>query len=118
MRTPNTAEEVRAEAIALATDVTALLVRHRGEVRPEQAYVLAMECVRVADRVLKGDGEPLPWEAAARFMEARTAAVRALVALDRAGAHADLPPLEVREIEGRMHRVALALADLALGRAG
>lgn len=95
---PKTEDPLRREAVDLATDVAGFLLEVRERLRPGVAYVLGMECVRIADRIQKG----LPGEA-------RTAAVRALIALDRAGAHAPLPREAVGSIQGRLHRLALAL---------
>lgn len=116
MRTPTTDDVLRKEAVDLATDVASLMVRHRGAVRPEHAYLLAMECVKIAGRILDARCQALPWEAAALFEEARHSTVRAMVALDRAGAHATLPGREVASLHRRFHDLALALG--ALSRSG
>lgn len=108
-----TDDPLRKEAVALATDVAALLVTLRESVRPGDAYVLAMECVRAADRILRARKENFPWEARARFAEARTAALRAMVALDRAGAHAPIPREAADGFHRRLHDLALALGALA-----
>lgn len=110
---PTTDDPLRQEAVNLATDVAAFLVSIRETVRAEHAYVIAMECVRIADRILRARQENFPWEAAARFAEARTAALRAMIALDRAGAHAPLPRGEVDAIHGRLHDLAMTLSVLA-----
>jgi hypothetical protein len=99
--------------VALATDVAALMVTLRDTVRAEDAYVLAMECVRASDRILKARRENFPWEASARFLEARTAALRAMIALDRAGAHSDIPRRDADGLHRRLHELALALGALA-----
>lgn len=113
MRTPTCDDVLRREAVNLATDATSLMVGCRDAVRPEHAYVLAMECVRVADRIQKAREAAFPWEASRYFAEARLAAVRAIVTLDRTGAHADLPTDEVEGIQRRLHDLALALGALA-----
>jgi hypothetical protein len=113
MRTPTTDDVLRKEAVDLATDVASLMVRHRGAVLPEHAYLLAMECVKTAGRILDARCQALPWEAAALFEEARTSTVRAMVALDRAGAHATLPSREVAALNRRFHDLSLALGALA-----
>lgn len=113
MRTPTTDDVLRKEAVDLATDVASLMVRFRGVVRPEHAYLLAMECVRVAGKIQEARDKALPWEGAALLKEAGTSAVRAMVALDRAGAHAPLPGREVTDLNRRFHDLALALGALA-----
>src|SRR5258706_9775075 len=113
MRTPTTDDVLRKEAVDLATDVASLMVRHRGAVRPEHAYLLAMECVKIAGRILDVRCQALPWVASSLFEEARTSTVRAMVALDRAGAHASLPPREVAGLNRRFHDLALTLGALA-----
>lgn len=118
MRTPTTDDVLRKEAIDLATDMASLMLRFRDQVRPEHAYSLAMECVRVAGRIQKARESALPWEAAAVFEEARTAAVRSMVALDRAGAHAALPRDETAVLHHRLHDLALALGALSREAAG
>ena len=112
-RTPTTDDPLRREAVNLATDAAAMMVGCREAVRPEHAYVLAMECVRIADRIQKAREAALPWEAAEFFAEARHAALRGMIALDRAGAHATLPGAEVDSLNGRLHDLALALGALA-----
>lgn len=112
-REPTTEDPLRREAVDLATDVASFLVSIREKVRSDIAYVLAMECVRTADRILRARQENFPWEACARFAEARTAALRAMVALDRAGAHGDLPRAEVEGIHRRLHDLVLALGALS-----
>jgi len=113
MRTPTTDDVLRKEAVDLATDVASLMVRFRGAVRPEHAYQVAMECVKVAGKIQEAREKALPWEGAALFREAGTSAVRAMVALDRAGAHAPLPQREVAMLDRRFHELALALGALA-----
>jgi len=113
MCSPTTDDPLHTAAVDIATDAASLLVELRDRVRPEHAYVLAMECVRAADRILRARREALPWEAAARFAEGRTAALRALIAVDRAGAHAVLPRERVAALEARLHDLALALGALA-----
>lgn len=110
---PTTGDPLHAEAVALATDVASLLVSLREKVRPEHAYVLAMECVRAPDRLLKARREEAPRRSRAFLEEARTALVRAMIALDRAGAHAPLPREEVDALHRRLHRLALSLGALA-----
>jgi hypothetical protein len=113
MRTPTADDVLRREAVNLATDATSFLVRFRETVRPEHAYIVAMECVRIADRIQKARETAFPWETVQFFDEARVAAVRAMVALDRTGAHATLPREETDAIAHRLHDLALALGALA-----
>jgi hypothetical protein len=72
-----------------------------------------MECVRVAGKIQEAREKALPWEGAELFREAGTSAVRAMVALDRAGAHAPLPMKEVDALQRRFHDLALTLGALA-----
>ena len=113
--TPTTEDELRREAVNLATDVTSMLVGEKDRVRPEHAYVLAMECVRIADRIQKARMAALPHEARGFFAEARTAALRAMIGLDRTGAHTPLPGNPTEGIHRRLHDLALALGALARG---
>lgn len=111
--TPTAEDSLRKEAVDLATDVASLMVGEKGRVRPEHAYVLAMECVRIADRIQKARMAALPHEAREFFGEARSAALRAMIGLDRAGAHTDLPGEPAAGIHRRIHELALALGALA-----
>ena len=116
--TPTTEDELRREAVNLATDVTSLLVGEKERVRPEHAYVVAMECVRIADRIQQARMAALPHQARALFAEARTAALRAMIGLDRIGAHSPLPGEPAEGVHRRLHELALALGALARGLAG
>jgi len=113
MRTPTTDDVLRKEAVDIATDAASLLLKCRGVVAPERSYALAMECVRVADRILHARTAPLPTVASRRFGEAWLAAVRAIANLDRIRARADLPEEEAEDIHRRLHRLALVLGALA-----
>lgn len=113
MRTPTTDDVLRKAAVDIATDTASLLVECRSIVSPERAYSLAMECVRIADRILRAREAPLQTEASLRFGEAWLAAVRALAALDRIRARADLPEEAAEDIYRRLHRLALLLGTLA-----
>jgi len=109
MRTPTTDDFLHREAVDLCTDLTSLLLRHRGTVRPEDAYGAAMECVRIAGHLLGAQAASLPGEAAERYRDARTSVLRVMVALDRAGAFSPFPPREIGPLERRFHELALAL---------
>lgn len=111
--TPTAEDALRKEAVDLATDVASLMVEAKGLVRPEHAYVLAMECVRIADRIQKARMAALPHESRAFFGEARESALRALIGLERAGAHSDLPRGPADGIHRRIHELALALGALS-----
>jgi hypothetical protein len=113
MRTPTTDDFLRKEAVDLATDTAALLLEYRREVPPERAYALAMECVRIADRIQGARREALPAGAARRFGEAWLAAVRSLTGLDRIRARTDLPEARAEALHRRLHLLALALGALA-----
>jgi hypothetical protein len=111
--TPTTEDPLRKEAIDLATDVTSLLLSERERIRPEHAYQVAMECVRMADRILKARTANLPHEARAFFEEARVAAGRAMIGLERTEAP-DLPPgSPTAAIHRRLRDLGLALGALA-----
>jgi hypothetical protein len=116
MRTPTTDDFLHREAVDLCTDLASLLLRHRGAVRPEDAYGAAMECVRIAGHLLGARDASLPEESAARYRDARTSVQRVLVALDRAGARCPFPAEEIGGLERRFHELAQALG--ALGGAG
>jgi hypothetical protein len=111
--TPTTEDALRKAAIDLATDVASLMVSEKEQVRAEHAYVLAMECVRIADRIQKARLAALPHEAREQFEEARTATVRAIIGLDRAGAHGPLPKAATDGIHSRLSELALALGALS-----
>jgi len=111
--TPTTEDALRKEAVDLATDVASVMVGEKDRVRPEHAYVIAMECVRMADRIQKARMAALPHEARALFGEARSAALRAMIGLDRAGAHSDLPRGPTEGIHRRLHELAQALGALS-----
>jgi hypothetical protein len=111
--TPTTDDVLRKEAVDLATDVATLALECRDRVRPGDAYIVAMECVKVAGHIQSARERALPWAATRDFERARLAAGRALTALDRAGAHADLPPEAVEALGRRLSELALALAALA-----
>ena len=119
---PSTSDDVlRREAIDLATDATSLLVSCREAFRPEHAYAMAMECVRVADRIQSAHDQALPWEVARCYREARMAAVRARTALERTGTRSPLlgkVDPEVERIHHRLNNLAFALGALAQGPAG
>ena len=113
MRTPTTDDFLRKEADDLATAAASLLVEFRDEVGPERSYALAMECVRIADRIQQARRAPLPTVASRRFGEAWIATVRSLAGLDRIRARTDLPDGRAEAIYRRLHLLALALGALA-----
>ena len=111
--TPTTDDPLRKEAIDLATDVTALMLSEKDRVRPEHAYLLAMECVRMADRIQKARMAALPHEARMFFEEARTAAVKAMIGLERTEAPVPLPGNPAAAIHRRLRDLGLAMGALA-----
>jgi hypothetical protein len=111
--TPTTDDVLRKEAVDLATDVATLAMECRDRVRPGDAYIVAMECVKLAGHIQSARERALPWAAARDFERARLAAGRALAALDRAGAHADLPAASVATLGRRLSDLAKALGALA-----
>jgi len=106
-------DTLRQEAVDLATDIVSLLVDSKGIVRPEDAYVISMECVRVADRIGKARQADLPHEARRLFGEAQTSAQKALVALDRAGALYPVPREEAARLGKRLNLLVVALRAMA-----
>ena len=113
MHTPTAEDVLRKEAVDLATDMTSMLVDFKRLLRAEDAYVVAMECVRAADRIQKARLEALPHRTREQFTEARTAVQRAMVALDRAGARVELPAERTEALYRRLHFLALTLGVLA-----
>jgi len=110
--TPTADDALRKEAVDLSTDVTSLLVNRKDLLRPEDAYLMAMECVRMADRILRARQAALPHAAREFFLEARTAAQRTLVALEREGARHPHLEREMAPLYRRLHLLALTLGEL------
>ena len=111
-RTPSTDDPLHRTAVDLCTDLASLLLAHRESVRPADAYGAAMDCVRVAGHILRAGAAGSPREAMAAYRDARTSALRVMVALARAGAFAPFPPREVGPVERRLHDLARALGAL------
>ncbi len=114
MRNTDSSEDVlRREAVDLATDVAAVLLDLRAIIAPRDAYLVSMECVRIADRIQRARAATEREEIRTRFREGRTAAQRALVALERMGAIYGVPRKHTDGVYRRIHLLATTLNALA-----
>ncbi len=111
--TPTARDVLNAEAVDLATDVATLLLEFRDRIETGESVGLAMTCLEISDRILKARRATLPGESRVFLGEARTCALRTMVALERLGAHEKIPRHKEAPLYRRLSGLAAALGALA-----